>query len=109
MDAFRKLVSPTALHVYSSFGYDLREITRHPISMALVPNKMRRPVFVSSVPKSGTWLLRDILEMATGLKAHEPQIGPGMPDYADEMLIEFPTGKFFSWHSTLTPKSVAHL
>jgi hypothetical protein len=73
------------------------------------PSKIGGSVCVSSVPESGTWLLRDILEMAADLKAHEPQIGPGMPDYADEMLIEFPTGKFFSWHSTLTPKSVAHL
>lgn len=109
VDAFRKLVTPKALDVYKSFGYDLKELTRRPVSMTPVPGKMRRPVFVSSVPKSGTWLLREMLEMATGLKSHEPQIDAGTPDYANEMLIEFPSGTFFSWHSTLTSRSVALL
>lgn len=47
--------------------------------------------------------------MATGLEAHEPHIGSGLPDYEDETLIEFPSGTFFSWHSSLTPNSVALL
>ncbi len=109
VDAFRKLVSPEALDIYASFGYDLKELTRRPISMAPVHGKIQRPIFVCSVPKSGTWLLREMLEMATGLKAHEPQVGVGTLDYENEMLIEFPSGTFFSWHSTLTPRSVALL
>ncbi|MHB9116981.1 MAG: sulfotransferase domain-containing protein [Burkholderiales bacterium] len=109
VDAFRKLVSPEAIDVYSAFGYDLKEITRHPVSMAPVAGKISRPVFVSSIPKSGTWLLRDILEMMTGLKAYEPEVGEGTPDYADANLIEFPSGTFFSWHSVLTPQSISLL
>lgn len=109
VDAFRKLVTPEALDVYKSFGYDLKEFTRRPVSMAPVPGKLKRPIFVCSVPKSGTWLLREMLEMATGLKANEPQIGEGTPDYENEMLIEFSSGTFFSWHSILTPRSVSLL
>ena len=66
-------------------------------------------MFVSSVPKSGTWLLRDILEMATNLKSHEPENYPGQPDYGNENLIEFPPGTFFSWHSTLNSRSLSLL
>ncbi len=107
VDAFRRLVSPEAMEVYESFGYDLKELTRRPISMAPVHGKIRRPVFVCSMQKSGTWLLREMLEMSTGLKAYEPLIGAEAPDYENEMLIEFPSGTFFSWHSTLTSRSVA--
>ncbi|MBZ0090892.1 MAG: sulfotransferase domain-containing protein, partial [Sulfuricellaceae bacterium] len=109
VDAFRKLVSAEAIDIYSAFGYDLKEITRHPVSMTPAAGKISRPVFVSSIPKSGTWLLRDILEMMTGLKAYEPTIGEGTPDYADANLIEFPSGTFFSWHSVLTPQSISLL
>lgn len=109
VDAFRKLVTPQAMDVYASFGYDMKELARHPVRMAPVPGKIRRPVFVASMPKSGTWLLREMLEMATGLKAHEPQSGAGAPEYENEMLIEFPSGTFFSWHSILTSRSVSLL
>jgi hypothetical protein len=61
------------------------------------------------MPKSGTWLLREMLEMATGLKAYEPGNGAGAPDYDNEMLIEFPSGTFFSWHSILTSRSLSLL
>lgn len=108
VDAFRKLVSPEAMDVYASFGYDLKEL-RCSVSTTPVHGKIRRPIFVCSVPKSGTWLLREILEMATGLKTHEPSINIGTPNYENEMLIEFPSGTFFSWHSTLTSRSVALL
>ncbi|MCR4303662.1 MAG: sulfotransferase domain-containing protein [Gallionella sp.] len=109
VDAFRKLVSQKAMDAYASFGYDLKELARRPVNMAPIPGKIPRPVFVSSLPKSGTWLLREMLEMATGLKAHEPRIGEGSPDYENEMLIEFPSGTFFSWHSTLTSRSASLL
>jgi Sulfotransferase domain len=66
---------------------------------------IKYPVFVSSVPKSGTWLLREILHEMTGLQAHEPDIGSSAPNYEDEKLIEFPVDTFFSWHSILTQKT----
>ena len=109
VDAFRKLVTPQAMDVYASFGYDMKELARHPVSMAPVPGKIRRPVFFAFMPKSGTWLFREMLEMATGLKAYEPGNGAGAPDYENEMLIEFPSGTFFSWHSILTSRSVSLL
>ncbi len=109
VDAFRKLVSPEALDVYTSFGYDLKELTWRTVSMTPIPGKIRRPIFVCSVPESGTRLLHEILGMATGLKLHEPQVGVGTLDYENETPIEFPSGAFFSSHSTLTLRSAALL
>ena len=109
VEAFRKLVSPEAIRAYKSFGYDLKNLTQRSVNIAPTHGKIQRPIFVSSLPKSGTWLLREILKMATGLEAHEPHIGSGLPDYENEMLIEFPSGTFFSWHSTLTSRSVSLL
>ncbi len=60
---------------------------------------MNQKIFVSSVFKSGTWLLRDILERLTGLKACEPEHIPSPPDYGDASLITFKPNRFFSWHS----------
>lgn len=47
--------------------------------------------------------------MITGLKAHEPEVEPGPLDYENEMLIDFPPGTFFSWHSILTSRTVSFL
>jgi hypothetical protein len=111
IEAFRRLVRREALDVYKSFGYDLLDLDRQGRETIVVPGKVARPIFVSSVMKSGTWLMRSILEMMTGLKPHEPEIKPdsGSPEYKDENFIEFPRDTFFSWHSTLTPRSVALL
>jgi hypothetical protein len=109
VDAFRKLVSRDAMGAYVSFGYDLKEIARRPIRAKPLKGKIPRSLFVSSVPKSGTWLLREILEMITGLKAHEPEVEPGPLDYENEMLIDFPPGTFFSWHSILTSRTSSFL
>jgi hypothetical protein len=73
------------------------------------PTKVPRAIFVASVMKSGTVLLREMIEQMTGLRAIEPEIAAGEPDYANEMLIDFPPGTFFSWHSTLTGRSLALL
>ncbi len=109
VDAFRKLVSRDAMSIYTSFGYDLKLFLERPFSMPAVTGGLNQVMFVSSVPKSGTWLLRDILEMATDLKSYEPEMCPGPPDYGNENLIEFPPGTFFSWHSTLNSRSVSLL
>lgn len=110
IDAFRALLTPDAIDAYKSFGYDMLGLD----APAAVPvsrpqSGPGRPVFVSSVMKSGTWLLRAILEELTGLAAHEPSIAPGPPAYDDEMLIDIPPGKFFSWHSVLNDRSAALL
>ncbi len=62
---------------------------------------MTQKIFVSSVFKSGTWLLRDILERLTGLEAFEPENIPSPPDYGDASLIAFKPNRFFSWHSEI--------
>ncbi|HTV28373.1 MAG TPA: hypothetical protein VMF32_11375 [Xanthobacteraceae bacterium] len=108
VDAFRKLVTQEAMQAHSSFGYDLCGVDRRPFQVKN-PDGISRPIFVSSVMKSGTVLLREMLELMTGLRAVEPEVPPGEPDYANEMLIDFAPGTFFSWHSTLTGRSLALL
>jgi len=109
IDAFRKLVKRETLDAYKSLGYDLGEIIQKPMVVKPAQDKVQRSIFVSSVPKSGTWLIREILEMITGLKYYEPEVGEGFPAYDDEMLVDFPPGRFFSWHSILTSRTAALL
>jgi hypothetical protein len=54
---------------------------------------------MASVFKSGTWLVRHLIEDLTGLAWNEPEICPGEMNYGDPSLIEFKPGYFFSWHS----------
>jgi Sulfotransferase domain len=109
VDAFRKLVTPEAIAAHKSFGYDLFGVDQKPFVAVKIPTKVPRAIFVASVMKSGTVLLRETIEQMTGLRAIEPEVPAGEPDYANEMLIDFPAGTFFSWHSTLTPRSLALL
>ena len=109
VDAFRKLVTPEAVEAYKGFGYDLFGLDHGPVLNIKNPEKVPRSIFVASVMKSGTHLLREILELMTGLRAAEPEVAPGEPDYKNEMLIDLAPGTFFSWHSTLTSRSTALL
>ena len=110
IDAFRKLVKRETLDVYNSLGYDLGEVIQKPVVVKKpAQGKVQRSIFVSSVPKSGTWLMREILEMITGLKYYEPEVSQGLPAYDNEMLIDFPPGRYFSWHSILTSRTAALL
>lgn len=68
-----------------------------------------KPIFVASVMKSGTWLLRDILTRLTGLKYHEPDIPDGDPCFGDPDRITFPDKHYFSWHSTITEEVAERL
>ncbi|MBT5413350.1 MAG: hypothetical protein HOK81_01985 [Rhodospirillaceae bacterium] len=109
-DAFRRLLSRDALDAYKSFGYDLFGLDAAPAKPAAkAAGGPARPIFVASMMKSGTWLLREILRQLTGLAYREPGIGLGTPAYDDEMLIDIPPGTFFSWHSTLNERSTALL
>ena len=77
VDAFRSLLTPDAIDAYKSFGYDLLGLDEARAVPALQPKRTAgRPIFVSSVMKSGTWLIRAILEKLTDLSAHEPAIEP---------------------------------
>ncbi len=110
VDAFRKIVSPQAIEAYKSFGYEFKDLLSLKVGVDLTPGKMSRAIFVSSIPKSGTWLLREIMEMLTSLKSFEPEVHPGSaPNYTNDDLIEFPSEAFFSWHSVITKKTAAML
>ncbi|CAK0752142.1 hypothetical protein CCP4SC76_2300008 [Gammaproteobacteria bacterium] len=61
------------------------------------------PIFVASVMKGGTWLIRAVLRHLTGLQPYEPRLLPGDPGYGDPEPIAYPPGHFFSWHSVITP------
>ena len=66
------------------------------------PAVIEQPVFMASVFKSGTWLVRRIITDITGLEFNEPAIVPGEMNHEDPSLIEFKPGHFFSWHSVPT-------
>lgn len=63
---------------------------------------MTEPVFMASVFKGGTWLVRRIVALLTGLEPDEPERVEGKPDYGNPALIRFRPGHFFSWHSFMT-------
>jgi len=104
VDAFRKILSQEAIDAYLSFGYDLKDLPKKSMSSVPDTGKVNRPVFVSSLMKSGTWLIREIIEMMTGFKPYEPEIGVGSPEYGNEYLIEFKSGTFFSWHTVVNSR-----
>lgn len=58
----------------------------------------QRPVVFLSVFKSGTHLVRHVLERMTGLAVYEPPIHPGRVDYSDLHQLRFLPGHFYSWH-----------
>jgi len=68
-----------------------------------------QPIFMASVFKSGTWLVRRIVTELTGLSWNEPQIEAGEMDHGDPALIDFKPGHFFSWHNEPTPAVRARL
>lgn len=111
VDAFRKLVSEESARAYREFGYDLFDLDAPGLlRSASVPRAPEtRPIFVASVMKAGTWLMRGVMRELTGLEPYEPKISPGGANYEDENLITFPDGCFFSWHSVITQHAEAVL
>lgn len=69
----------------------------------------QQPIFMASVFKSGTWLVRRIIQDMTGLAFSEPEIVPGEMNHNDPSLIEFKPGHFFSWHSIPNAETRAFL
>ncbi|MEQ9489825.1 MAG: sulfotransferase domain-containing protein [Alphaproteobacteria bacterium] len=109
VDAFRKLVPDRTLEVYKNHGYSFETIERKPFaaqSPPLSPTAVSKDIFVSTLMKSGTWLLREIVKSITALQPFEPEIdGKTPPGYDNEMKIEFPPGCFFIWHSEITSRT----
>ncbi|MBF0144307.1 MAG: sulfotransferase domain-containing protein [Magnetococcales bacterium] len=65
--------------------------------------RQEAPILFLSVFKSGTWLVRRILEVMTGLACHEPVILPGRSDPGDPGMLTPRPGSFYSWHLHPTP------
>jgi hypothetical protein len=62
-----------------------------------------RNIFVSTVFKSGTKLLENIVANLTGLSVNTPGMGAGS-DYECTAPITFEEGKFFIWHNVPSDK-----
>lgn len=112
LEAFHRLVDRQAQEAYEDLGYDLGPLRRVQVASGPVRSRTApaRPLFCATVMKSGTWLLRRMLEELTGLEALEPPVPEGRrPDYEDEMLIELPPGRFYLWHQVLNERSASLL
>jgi hypothetical protein len=57
-----------------------------------------RPIIMSSVFKSGTWLLRKIIADLTGLSVTEPEVRSGSMDPKEPQNVFCRPGHFYSWH-----------
>ncbi|MBF0623111.1 MAG: sulfotransferase domain-containing protein [Magnetococcales bacterium] len=57
-----------------------------------------KPIINLTLFKSGTHLLRQILEDLTGLPFHEPPITPGRVNYRDSDQLQIKPGSYYSWH-----------
>jgi hypothetical protein len=65
--------------------------------------KAYRPIVAISVFKSGTWLIRQIIEDLTHLKMVEPETVDGFMDHGDPDYLFHRPGHFYSWHLVPTP------
>jgi hypothetical protein len=63
-----------------------------------IVSRVARPIIMSSVFKSGTWLLRKIIADLTGLSVTEPEIRRGSMDPKDPHNVFCRPGHFYSWH-----------
>jgi hypothetical protein len=61
-------------------------------------NETDRPIVVISVFKSGTWLIRKIIEDITHLKFTEPEPVDGFMDQGDPDHLFHRPSHFYSWH-----------
>ena len=66
-------------------------------------------IFISSLFKAGTWMVRDIIQNITGLQPSEPERVGRLPDYGDPTKIVFSPGIFFSWHTEINEETKALL
>ena len=67
-------------------------------NIKISPSFDSSPIVMSSVFKSGTWLLRYILESLTGFSYIEPLTENGPMDPSDPDLIAIKPNHFYSWH-----------
>lgn len=110
--AYRTLLSDQTFKKIQKCGYDIPKIEKKGYPSATIKQTRLNNIFISSLPKSGTHLIREIIEKLTGLSFHEPQESPNITkfhNYDDHSLISIPHNKFFSWHNIITPETSALL
>ena len=108
-EAYQKLVSENTYAKITNDGYDVPEVKLNHFKSK--PNYLNN-IFVSSLPKSGTHLTREIITALTCLKPFEPTEHPNtvnFHNYEDHKLISIPSGTFFSWHSIITTETTSLL
>ena len=97
--AFHTIVPPEVIDAYRGIGYRISSPSRQEPLMRLRQAKVEdRPLVVSSMMKSGTWLIRKIISELTGLTLHEPISTGDVGEYEDGSKASVPPGTFNSWH-----------
>ncbi|MBW1681152.1 MAG: sulfotransferase domain-containing protein [Deltaproteobacteria bacterium] len=106
--AFAVLVPEEVVHAYESLGYRFAAAPPLYACMDQQPppeEKLtaERPIMLSSMMKSGTWMMRKILSKMTGLTPHEPIHDGDCTAFEDPRYLDHPPGTFFSWHFLASP------
>jgi len=64
----------------------------------------KNPIAFLSVFKSGTEMMKRVIQDVTGLLPLEPEIIPGKVNYRDSSQLYFQNGCFYTWHLFPTPE-----
>lgn len=71
--------------------------------------KHKEPIVLISGFKAGTWLMRKILSLMTGMNVFEPEIIPGEKKYYNPEQLQFVDNNFYSWHIVPTDEVIKKL
>ena len=104
IDAYNKIVKDSTKKKFENFYSNLPQIKKNYNSSQI----FERPIFISSLPKSGTHLLRSLVQNITGKNYYEPfqnEIEEAnkieLNNYNNTNLIYFKKNQFFSWHNII--------
>jgi hypothetical protein len=98
--AFEIIVPMEAIDSFKKIGYEFEESKPSFNLVKELPpiEKKDAPIIVSSMMKSGTWMIRKIIVELTGLKMHEPSSSGDIREFEDASKLVIPEGFFYSWH-----------
>lgn len=102
--AFANIVPMEVQVAYEKLGY--RFSARPKVMVSVKKSECvagSGPVILSSMMKSGTWMMRKILGEMTGLTPSEPIHNGDCAAYEDSQYLQTPPGSFFSWHFSASP------
>ena len=99
-DAFNIIVPKEAVDSFKKIGYEFEENKPYFTLVQELPpiEKKAPPIIVSSMMKSGTWMIRKIIAELTGLKVHEPSSSGDNGEFEDASKLKIPKGTFYNWH-----------